>query len=234
MAPESSPCASSISPSACDSSTMERTSCAVKAEATSSLGSTPNRRSTWLASQLSAAITGRRTRPSHTSGGPNHSTARSGPATARFLGTISPSTTCRYTTMASASTNAMGCARLVLTPRACSGSSMRWAIAGSATRPRVVEQTVTPSWAHASMSETCSMAHSTVRARRLPASASGSMALRRAEMMANSAPTKNALPASRMTARRSATVLFTRAHPARRDPARCARARRAPRRAAPG
>ena len=41
------------------------------------------------------------------------------------------------------------------------------------------------------------MAAMVVRARRLPASASGSIWLRRAEITANSAPTKNALPSSR-------------------------------------
>ena len=87
-----------------------------------------------------------------------------------------------------------GASRLSLTPSACSGSSMRCAIAGSATTPRLVEHTVMPSWAHASMSETCSIAHSTVRARRSPgARRAARSALRRAEMMANSAPTKNAL-----------------------------------------
>jgi hypothetical protein len=53
-----------------------------------------------------------------------------------------------------------------------------------------------PSWLMASMSVACSMAHSAVLALRLPFSASGSICERRAEMTANSAPTKNALPAS--------------------------------------
>ena len=84
---------------------------------------------------------------------------------------------------------------------------------GSATTPSDVEQTVTPSWAAASIKETCSIAHSTTRARRDPASASGSTALRRAEMIANSAPTKNALPASN-------AALTARAHPVLTDPPR--------------
>ncbi|MNW62666.1 hypothetical protein D3C74_408100 [compost metagenome] len=95
MAPESSPCSSRSRPSACECSTIDWTSSAVNTDATSSLGSTPAQRTTWFASQLSATMIGLRMRPRTTSGGPNHMTAFSGPATARFLGTISPSTTCR-------------------------------------------------------------------------------------------------------------------------------------------
>ncbi|CPU66393.1 Uncharacterised protein [Mycobacteroides abscessus] len=95
MAPESSPCSSRSTPSAWECSTMDCTSSAVNADATSSFGSTPVARTAWFASQLSATMTGRSTRPIHTSGGPNHMTAVSGPETARFFGTISPSTTCR-------------------------------------------------------------------------------------------------------------------------------------------
>ena len=71
------------------------------------------------------------------------------------------------------------------------------ATAGSATAPSPSEQTVMPSWAQASIRETFSIAPMVVRARRLPAWASGSIWLRRAVMTANSAPTKNALPSSR-------------------------------------
>ena len=81
-----------------------------------------------------------------------------------------------------------------------SGSS-RWATAGSPTAPRPSEQTVMPSWAPAITSETFSIARSVVRAAREPAWARGSIWLRRAETRANSAPTKNALKASRTTAR---------------------------------
>src|SRR3546814_14592798 len=58
-------------------------------------------------------------------------------------------------------------------------------------------QTVIPSWAPAIISDTCSMACSVVRATREPACAFGSIWLRRAEISANSAPTKNALRARR-------------------------------------
>ena len=59
-----------------------------------------------------------------------------------------------------------------------------------------------PSWAQASISETFSIAHRVVLARLEPASASGSIWLRRADMTANSAATKKALPISSTTSQR--------------------------------
>ncbi len=53
-----------------------------------------------------------------------------------------------------------------------------------------------PSWLIASMSVACSIAHSAVFALRRPCSASGSIWDRRAEMTANSAPTKKAFAMS--------------------------------------
>ena len=75
-------------------------------------------------------------------------------------------------------------------PSASNGALSRWAIAGSATAPRINEDTVMPSWAVASMADTCSRPQMTVRARRSPASARGSIWLRRTEINANSPPTK--------------------------------------------
>ena len=57
-----------------------------------------------------------------------------------------------------------------------------------------------PSWLTPMTSEMFSIARSVVRATREPASARGSIWVRRAETSANSAPTKNALPSSRSTA----------------------------------
>ena len=56
-----------------------------------------------------------------------------------------------------------------------------------------------PSWAPASMVGTDPMAVRTARAWREPPLASGSIWVRRAEMSANSAPTKNPFAASRTT-----------------------------------
>ena len=82
-------------PSRRDSATKPATSSRVKALVTSSRGSTPTARSVTLANQFSSAIAGRSARTIMASGGARISAARSGPASARFFGTISPSTTCR-------------------------------------------------------------------------------------------------------------------------------------------
>src|SRR5215218_1978551 len=56
-----------------------------------------------------------------------------------------------------------------------------------------------PSWLVASISVACSIAHKVVLAALPPAAAFGSICERRAEMTANSAPTKKALPTSSTT-----------------------------------
>ena len=84
---------SSRTPSAVDRSTIEATSAALKAAATSSLGSRPIRCSVQLAKPLSAVITGPKTWETHTRGGASSRTAFSGAAIDMFLGTISPQTT---------------------------------------------------------------------------------------------------------------------------------------------
>ncbi len=58
---------------------------------------------------------------------------------------------------------------------------------------------VIPSWHPAIISDTFSMAPNVILAARDPAAAVGSMMVRRAEMRANSAPTKKALKSSRNT-----------------------------------
>ena len=80
-----------------------------------------------------------------------------------------------------------------------SGISSRWWIAGSDTLRMTSEQTVMPSWLVASISVACSIAQSVVFAALLPASARGSICERRAEMTANSAPTKKPLTISSTT-----------------------------------
>ena len=88
-----SPC-SSI-PSWRDSSIIASTSSRVKLETTSVRGSMRTARTTALASESRPITTGLSTVTMATIGGPSTMAARSGPASARFLGTISPNTTCR-------------------------------------------------------------------------------------------------------------------------------------------
>ncbi len=78
------------------------------------------------------------------------------------------------------------------------------------------------------MSDTFSIAHSTIFAARLPCSARGSMELRRTEMMANSAPTKKALAA--ISAKVSRATVMRPPPRSRRGRDRRVVRRRAPRR----
>src|SRR5512145_1999 len=103
-----------------------------------------------------------------------------------------------------ATTKATGCSSWSESPRAWKAGSIRCATAGSPIAPRPREATVMPSCAPAITRETFSMARSVVRAMRDPAAARGSIWVRRAEMRANSDPTKNALAARRASATRTA------------------------------
>ncbi len=67
----------------------------MKAEPTSSLGSMPMARTKALETQSMRTMTGLAIFMTHMSGGTSSIAERSGPAIARFLGTISPTTTCR-------------------------------------------------------------------------------------------------------------------------------------------
>src|SRR6056297_2121392 len=84
-------------------------------------------------------------------------------------------------------------------PTEPSGISNRWWRAGSLTNRMRREQTVIPNCDVASINVACSIAHNAVFAGFKPSSARGSIWLRLAEITANSAATKNALPARRMT-----------------------------------
>ena len=121
---------------------------------------------------------------------------------AMFFGTISPSSTCSVTTIASATANDTVCSRAGETPPTESnGRRSRSATAGSPSRPSRIDDTVIPSWAPANISGSCSPARIAVTALDLPCSANASSRSRRAEISENSAPTKNALVAtSRMVA----------------------------------
>ena len=107
---------------------------------------------------------GWKTFETHTSGVASISTARSGTENARFFGTISPKTTCRYDTSTSAMMNAMTSTAVSESPVRPSGTASRWWIAGSETFRISSEQIVMPSCDVASMSVACSIAYSAVLA----------------------------------------------------------------------
>src|SRR4051812_1568932 len=146
-------------------------------------------------------MTGLAARTQSRYGGTSSMAADSGPAIAMFFGTISPSSTCSTTTMVIAMMNDTVCSTVSGMPSRWNGSSNRCATAGSPTRPSAIEQIVMPSCAPASISGRFSPARMTATALCLPCSANASSRSRRAEINANSAPTKNALAASSKTVR---------------------------------
>src|ERR1700752_463948 len=146
-------------------------------------------------------MTGRATRTQNRYGGTRSMAADSGPASAMFFGTISPSSTCNTTTIVIAMTKDTVCRTVSGMPINPNGFSNRCATAGSPTRPNRIEQIVIPSCAPASITGRFSPARMTVTALCLPCSARASSRSRRAEINANSAATKNALAASSRTVR---------------------------------
>ena len=182
---------------------------------TSSFGSIRISFRMWFADQLSATITGFTSRAMNISGGASSRAALSATETEMFFGTISPMVTCRKVTSSRATAKATMSAISTGMPTASSGTAIRWWIAGSATCRISSEQTVIPSCAQASINETFSMARRVVCARLDPASASGSIWLRRADMTANSAPTKKALPSSSTTSQRIPAQSLMRHRPGR-------------------
>ena len=86
---------SSSSPPSRDSLTIAATSLRVKTLVTSAFGVTPIMRSTRLPHEFSSHSTGLTRVTTPISIGARTRAMRSGPASAMFLGTISPKTTCR-------------------------------------------------------------------------------------------------------------------------------------------
>ena len=140
-------------------------------------------------------------------GGPRIRADRAGWAIAMFLGTISPTVIWKNTTRAMATTNATGCTNDSGTRAQAKTGSSEWAMAGSAIAPRPSEHIVMPNWAPAIISVTFSIARRVNRAPGFPAEAASSMAVRRTETSANSAPTKKALANNSARAIRKAVVL---------------------------
>lgn len=165
----------------------------VKTDSTSSLASTRSSFSRTLAKALIPKTTGFSARVRATRGGPSSSAAGTGAASARFFGIISPISMCRYVATVSAITKAIGWTKASGTPAASKAGSSRCAMVSSATAPSTNDETVIPSWAVAIIAEMCLRPHRVIRARLLPSWARGSIWLRRTEIRANSAPTKNAL-----------------------------------------
>ncbi len=215
-----SPSAGASSPASLESFTSRTSSWSVNTEATSSFGSTLSSRSRVLAKALMPKMTGRSARVRATREGPSASAVATGAASAMFFGIISPMSMCRYVARVSAITKAIGWTRASGTPTASNGGSSRCAMAGSATAPSTSDEMVMPSWAVAMAADRCSRPQRVLLARRLPWTACGSIWLRRTEMRANSAPTKNALVRRVSRPMASWTVVIGRPPPRGRAPGR--------------
>ena len=138
--------------------TIVATSSKLKVEFASFFGSTPTRRTAPLAIAFNATITGRNTVATATNGVARMSTARSGTENEMFLGTISPSTTCRNDTITSVMMKAIVPVTSTFQPVRCSGPSSRWWMAGSDTLRISRLAMVMPSCVAASICVACSMA----------------------------------------------------------------------------
>ena len=183
-----------------DSATKSCTCAEVKVESTSSFGVALNSlRTRKLAVEFISVMNGRMTSTKMCSGTAMIDAVIGGLAMAMFLGTISPITMCRKVTISRAMTSAIGWTSASGTPHSRNGPSMREAMAGSPTEPMISEHAVMPSCVAASWTETSSMPRRAYFAPGRPARAIGSTWSRRAETMANSAATKNALSASMAT-----------------------------------
>ena len=94
----------------------------------------PNTRRVRFATPLRPEITGRNAVTNSPSGGPSHRAVRSGAASARFFGTISPSTMCSSVTSDSATANpTIRSTSSGTSTTACTAPSSRCATAGSPT-----------------------------------------------------------------------------------------------------
>ncbi|CAM5437583.1 hypothetical protein STENM36S_08983 [Streptomyces tendae] len=183
----------SRAPARAECRARETSSPGVRAEASSSAGSMPSARTRRLATVLSAAITGWKSRAKACCGPATKRATWSGLDTAQFLGTSSPITI--WTAEASSmptTTQTPGTAPSGR-PIAVNGPSSSRASAGSASMPTTREVMVIPSWVPESWKDS-SLRDSTTRwARRSPAAAACSASGRSTVTRPNSAATKKPL-----------------------------------------
>ncbi len=190
----------SSAPARAECRAREPSSPGVRAEASSSVGSTPRSRTSRLARVLRRVITGRSRAAKRACGPATKRATWSGRETAQFLGTSSP------TTIWTAEASSMPMTTLTPdtapagSPVAVRGPARSWARAGSASMPTTREVRVMPSWVPESWKESSRRAWTTVRARRSPSAAARSASGRSTVTSPNSAATKNPLARMRRKA----------------------------------
>ena len=131
-------------PSAPARRTTDANSSGVRAERSSSTGSTPTRRSSWFAEPFSTATSGRVSFVNTTSGMITHTTLSTGRDKAMFFGTSSPNTICTAVANSNAAASAATSVTSASSPSSWSGPRSNVAIDGSATKPIAKLVTVIP------------------------------------------------------------------------------------------
>ncbi len=199
----------SRAPARAECRARETSSPGVRAEASSSAGSTPRARTRRLATVLSAAITGRNRREKWCCGpATNRATCR-GLDTAQFLGTSSPITIWIAEASSMPTTTATPEAAPSGMPSAPNGPRSSPASAGSASMPTTREVMVMPSWVPESWKESSFSDSTTLGARLSPSAAAFSASGRSTVTRPNSAATKKPLARiSRNAAPRSSRERF--------------------------
>lgn len=168
----------------------ETSSVGVRAEASSSAGSTPSARTRRFAAALRASITGRNTAEKARCGPATKRATSSGRDTAQFFGTSSPMTIWTAEARIMPITTATAGAAPPGTPTEVRGPENRSARAGSASMPTTSEVIVMPSWVPDSWKDSLRSASTTLRALRSPSAAARSAAGRSTVTRPNSAATK--------------------------------------------
>ena len=209
-APDNRSCAvCSINPSSRDSASIRLISSAVCALISSSRGSTPNSRVPALLIVWISRVAGRNTVTYSRLKIDRRDNIRSGSASARYRGTISPNTMCRNATIPRPTTTASTSATPSGTDSGDSTTSSRRTTEGSATAPRPSEHMVTPSCDDASCNGRSRDDCSADRAWTSPSAASVSSRVRRLATSENSLATNNPLSTSNTTASNKNAAITT-------------------------
>lgn len=175
----------------------------VRADASSSAGSTPRARTKRLATVFRPAMTGRNRRAKACWGPATKRATCNGRDTAQFLGTSSPITICTAEASSMPTTTATPETAPAGMPIAANGPRSSSASAGSASMPTTREVMVMPSWVPESWKDSCRSDSTTVRARASPSAAAFSASGRSTVTRPNSAATKK--PLARMSRKAAAS-----------------------------
>lgn len=180
----------SRAPSLAECRASAASSCGPRAEASSSAGSTPKARTTWLAVLFRWLMNGRKAALNQRCALPTRLATASGEEIAQFLGTSSPTTIRNTVDSAVPSTSATDRDAECEMPSDSRGPAISAAIDGSESMPTTRLVTVMPSCAPESWKVRCRTAFRAPEAPRSPRSTARSSSLRSTVVRENSAATK--------------------------------------------